>query len=255
MQKYPLEGIKILVTRPEEQAISFVQLLERKGAEVFRLPLIELMPSDNHLEKQEVLKNLHEVDWLIFTSVNAVKFFFDAAEKYNTQFYFLPDLRIATVGEKTKKAIEELGFRTNFVPNNFSADLLVKQIPDISDKNILIPRSEKADDTYVHELEKRGAKVRTVVFYQNEEVIYFQNEFLGVMNKGMDFLTFTSGSTVKSFNKYCEKYNYTLDGEKIIVIGPSTNSIAKKLNFKVAAVAKKFTTEGIVTEIEKLAQK
>lgn len=254
MQSSPLEGIKVLATRAENQIQALSILLENKGAEVYKLPMIELVPSNNHLEKQEVLKHLHQVDWLIFTSANAVKFFFETAEKYNIQFYFLTELRIATVGEKTKKAIEELGFRTNFVPNDFTAEMLFKQLPDVSGKNILIPRSEKASDRYIEQLEQRGAKVKSVIFYNNEKVLYFQNEFLRVMNKGIDFLTFTSGSTVKAFHDYCQKFNFELSNEKVVVIGPSTHKIAVDLGMKVTAVAQNLTAEGIVAEIEKIVQ-
>lgn len=251
MTKQTLKGIKILVTRPLDQAENFSKLLKNKGAEVFQLPMIELVPSNNEAEKKEALIQLDSTDWLIFTSVNAVKYFFQAADKQSTDFSFLPNIRIATVGEKTKSKLEELGYRTNFVPNNFSAEMLVKQIPDIEGKKILIPRSAKANNQYVEDFRKRGAIVKTVVFYENEKLSYFRNDFLGTLRKEMDYITFASGSTIEAFHEYCQKFNFSISQEKVIVIGPSTEKTAKQLGIPVHAVAEKYTFEGMIEEIEK----
>lgn len=242
---------KILITRPTDQANGFLRMLENKDAEVFQLPMIELVASTNEDEKKQALNLLDETDWLIFTSVNAVKFFFQSADQYGTDFSFLPNIRIATVGEKTKKTLEELGYRTNFVPNNFSADMLVKQIPDVEGRKILIPRSAKASNQYVKDFEKRGAEVKTVVFYENEKVVYFRNDFIGTLRKKMDYITFTSGSTVRAFHEYCQKFDYQIESEKVIVIGPSTAKVAEELGIPVKAVAETYTIEGILEEIEK----
>lgn len=246
-----LSGKKVLITRPADQSEGFSRLLESKGAKVYKLPMIELVASKNEEEKKTALNLLEHTDWVVFTSTNAVKFFFQSADQYGTDFSFLPNIRIATVGEKTKKTLEELGYRTNFVPNNFSADMLVKQIPDVEDKKILIPRSAKASDYYVKDFEKRGADVKTVVFYENEKVSYFRNDFMGTLRKKMDYITFTSGSTVRAFHEYCQKFAYTIESEKVIVIGPSTEKVAKELDMPIRAVAENYTVEGIVEVIEK----
>ena len=246
-----LKGKTILNTRAADQAQGFTRMLEGKGAEVIEMPMIELCASDNEEEKKRALDLMPELDWLIFTSVNAVKFFFQTADHYGTEFSYLPNLRIATVGEKTKKTLEEFGYRTNFLPNSFSADMLVKQIPDVEEATILIPRSAKASSGYIKKFEERGAKVIPVTFYENERVIYFKNDFLSIFKKNIDYITFTSGSTAKTFHEYCEKFGCSIKKEKVIAIGPSTESVIKECGMPLCSTAKVYTTDGIIEEIEK----
>lgn len=250
--KKNLSGKKVVVTRAEKQAKSLIDGIERTGGEALSLPLIQFAAMQDQSELLAAFKNLEKYDWLVFTSANAVDFFFDAAEAAGVKFYFYPDLKIATVGEKTKLQLEQRGYRTNFVPIQYTAEILAENMDEnIEGKHILIPRSEKASDEYLEVFLKRGAIPHAIEVYKNQNVSYSKEDVEVVLNQRPDYLTFTSGSTVKAFHQL--RLNYGLEtSAKWICIGPSTAKVAKDLGYEITAVAEPHTVEGMVEAIKKL---
>ena len=247
-----MEGKSVLITRPADQSKSFSEQLEKENFKVSYLPLIELA----HIQNNEVLKNnldtLDSFDWLVFTSVNAVKCFFETVEEFGVKLYFFPDLKIATVGEKTKLQLEQLGYRTNFVPIKYTAEVLADNMDDVNGKRILIPRSSKASNHYIDVFKSRGAQPVPVTVYENRAVNYEAREFSSILSKNFDYLTFASGSAIEAFHKHMKAAGRKLLEEKIICIGPSTATVAKDLGYAISAIAEPHTAEGIVEAIKKL---
>ena len=249
-----MSGKSVLITRPENQSKSFREQLEKEKFKVSQMPLIQLSSIAENHKLKEAFENLERFDWLVFTSVNAVTYFFDAAEKHGVKFYFYPDLKIATVGEKTKLQLEQLGYRTNFVPIKYTAEVLADNMDDVNGKQILIPRSSKASNHYLEVFTSRGATPTAVTVYENKSIIYKAAEFAEIMNQGFDYLTFASGSAVIAFDNNLKLSQIKLKQEKVICIGPSTAKVAENLGYEVAAIAEPHTTEGMVTAIKKLEE-
>ena len=248
-----MKGKNILVTRAAGDNKKFKEDLEKKGATVFELPMISFEPIKDFFEVYSFLNQLDTIDWIVFTSPQTVIHFFNIAIDYGIKFYFYPNLKIATVGEKTKLKLEQLGYRTNFVPIKYTAEVLAENMDeDIKGKRILIPRSNQASDEYLNVFKKRGATPLPVIVYFNDAVHYSETEFTKTLNQNIDYLTFTSGSTYEAFNSNLIAHGVELNHEKIVCIGPSTAKVVKELNGKVAAVAETYTTEGIIQSIEKL---
>lgn len=250
--KKNLSGKKVVVTRAEKQAKSLIDGIERAGGEALSLPLIQFAAMQNQSELLTAFENLEKYDWLVFTSANAVDFFFDAAEATGVKFYFYPDLKIATVGEKTKLQLEQRGYRTNFVPIQFTAEVLAENMDEkIRGKQILIPRSAKASDEYLEVFLKRGALPHAISVYQNQAVSYSSQEIKTFFDQDPDYLTFTSGSTVKAFHQLVREANLKT-AAKWVCIGPATAKVAQNSGYDVAAVAEPHTVEGIISALEKL---
>lgn len=250
--KNSLKGKKIVVSRATTQAKELVDKIERAGGVPLQFPLIEFAPIENYEPLSQAFKELYKFHWLVFTSANAVDFFFDAAEEAEVKFYFYPDLKIATVGEKTKLQLEQRGYRTNFVPIKYTAEVLAENMDeDIRGKRILIPRSEKASDSYLDIFLRRGAIPHAISIYKNQNVVYNQKEVEAILNQKPDYLTFTSASTVIAFHELLQNFKLETTA-KWICIGPSTAKVAEELGYQIAAIAEPHTIEGIVNSIEKL---
>ena len=69
MINQPLYGIRIVVTRPE--AKSLADELERLGAEVTIVPLIEIRPAEGRA-LEDAVDTMGSYDWIVLTSVNGV---------------------------------------------------------------------------------------------------------------------------------------------------------------------------------------
>ncbi|MFT5666606.1 MAG: uroporphyrinogen-III synthase [Vicingaceae bacterium] len=250
-----MKGKKVLITRAKEDNKEFREQLERKGAIVVEKPMIHFTQIEDLTEIHSYLNHLETIDWIVFTSAQTVSHFFKIAESYNVKFYFYPNLKIATVGEKTKLKLELLGYRTNFVPIQYTAEVLAENMDEnIAGKRILIPQSSLASKEYLRVFEKRGATPIPVTIYNTKAVEYPVDEFCDVINEKFDYLTFTSGSTFKAFYQNMTKAKKTLNAEKIISIGPSTSLVIGENNLTVNGSAMPHTVEGMVRAIEKLEE-
>lgn len=234
-----LQNKKVLVTRTAEQAQSFADKIMQLGGVPVLLPLIELKAINTDLLTQELASN--QFDWIIFTSPQSVRFFFEENSLNQNK------AKIAVVGSGTKKALEDKGISVDFIPSQFTAKQLAKEIQLIANSHIFIPRSALAKNDIVEILEERACKVTTLSVYQNTEVKYATKDINKLKLESIDFITFTSGSAVES---------YIVNGltpytAKTICIGPETAKVAEKLSVKVDAIASPHTIDGVIEEIKK----
>ncbi len=247
-----MKGKKVAICRAKEQSAELIKKAERMGAEAISLPMIQLDILEDLSALHRELDRLETIDWIVFTSSNTVNFFFQAAHQYGVKFYFYPNLKIATVGEKTKSALELLGYRTNFVPIEYTAEVLAENMDDVFQKNILIPRSNLASNEYVEVFNQRKANPIPIDIYKNSKVNYSPSEMKSALSNQIDYLIFTSGSTVKNFHQNMENASLELHKEQVVCIGPSTAKVAKELGYAVAAVAEPHDADGIMNSLKKL---
>ncbi len=245
----PLKNKKVLITRAEHQCKSIEKLLAYKGAETVRLPIIAIRSIEDQTLIKSIVTDLESINWVVFTSVNAVNYFFEALENYAVKVHFLTDLRIATVGEKTKAAVEKIGYRSNFVPIEYTAKMLAKQLPIFGHERILIPQSTKANNEYVDLLKEQCREVIPLPIYENYDPIYTREELTSVVDTSLDWITFFSGSAVHNFTKQLKLHNLSFPMSKVAVVGPSTKKVAEENGYTISAMANPYTEEGLVEAI------
>src|SRR5581483_6662447 len=117
-----LAGVRIVVTRAASQAEELAQPLRDLGAEVLLLPMIEIGPPADPGPLRTAAARVKEYDWIVFTSANAVQAF--AALLPEQALNSGP--RIATVGESTRRAVEELGWIVSLTPAEYIAEALIE---------------------------------------------------------------------------------------------------------------------------------
>ena len=233
----PLKNKRVLITRPKDKVASFAQKLKKLGAEPIALPLIQLTSIN-----QKTLLNTYQsqdFDWLIFTSYNAVYAFFEVVEASSIRS------KIAVVGPKTKEALNQSYKGDVFLPSIYTAEALVNEIPVEVNETVLLPQSAIAKDDVEVRLKERGVIVTSVKSYENKKVTYTAHELVTLFSQEIDYITFTSGSTVKSFMDL----EVDMGNAKVVCIGPSTAEVAQQLGVKVDAVAYPHTEEGIIETI------
>lgn len=235
----PLKNKTIVVTRSENQAEEFILQLKNLGGKTIALPLISTSP----INQSELLRNLsdHHFDWVIFTSPNAVKFFFEsiAPDKFNS--------KIAVVGSKTQEVIKDLGLIIDFIPTKFIAKQLAEELPLEGQEHIFIPRSTLAKNDAVEILEHRACTVTTLAIYENCSVNHTKDHLKAIFDQKIDFITFTSGSTIDSFIAL----GIELNKEQVICIGPETAKVASQHNISVTAIASPHNIIGMIEAIKK----
>lgn len=251
----PLLGTKILVTRPTKQAKQLVSLLLEEGAEVIEQPVISFAPPSNPAPLADSLKKLNSYQWIIFTSVNGVIFFWEAMQDHGISTSSFPSIKFAAIGPATKNAIEEHGQVVDLTPSGrYQAEGLLDVFPTVSGQRILIPRAEEARQVIVDELRSRGAIVDDVAVYKTVKTTSIDTRVIELIrNNGINIITFTSGSTVKEFIAIIKgsglEFNEIFERSIVACIGPVTALEAKKAGITVNIISSSATISDFVKTI------
>ena len=255
-EKRHLLGKRIVVTRARQQASDLSRRLFDLGAECLEFPTINVVPADDVAPLDDAVENLAIYDWIVFTSVNGVKFFFDHLFGRNKDVRALGRLHTAAIGPATAEKLFQYGLKSDIVPQNYRAEAVVDAFRKISltGKKILLPRAKEARPVLPVELRKMGAEVDEVTAYLTEKVQANTDQLIEQLEeKTIDLITFTSSSTVQNFKDLLptDKFKQLIQGITIASIGPITTDTAIKSGFEVPITAKSYTIPGLCDAIVK----
>ncbi len=255
-EKKPLFGKRVLVTRARQQAGSLSRAIADLGGESFEFPAIKIVQPDDFSPLDQAIAFIESYDWIIFTSVNGVKFFFRRLAEQKKDIRCLKDIHLGAIGPRTKEALESYGLRVDFVPESYRAEEIstgLKYRLSLGAR-VLLPRAKGARDVLVATLTDLGAYVNEVTAYQttvdqgNVDLVRF------MLAKGhLHIITFTSSSTVRNFistlNLNAPDLADLLSKVTVACIGPVTAQTAKEAGLKVDIIAQEYTIEGMVNAL------
>ncbi len=248
----PLAGRRVVVTRAASQAGSLQRLLDREGAEVITLPAIAVVPPASWEAVDRAIADLAVYDWLIFTSVNGVMFFFDRLAANGREPLELQEKPILCVGPKTAAALKKHDLTPRLMPEKFQGEGIIAALKDIepAGKRFLLPRALKAREIVPETLRRQGAIVEVLPVYQTVFPPESSRRLAELCRRRerVDFLTFTSSSTVSNLVEHCPSpagLDY-LRQLPAACIGPITAATARRAGLNVVAEAKEYTIEGLL---------
>jgi len=247
-ERLPLFGKRIVVTRDRRQAMELAEPLEALGAETLLLPVIEIRAAADAGPLDHAIERLGDYDWLIFTSVNGVRYFVEALDRSVRDLRALK-ARLCAIGPATRAAVEALHLRVDRMPEEYVAESLLEALADddLNGKRILLPRAAVARDVVPVALRERGAIVDVVEAYRTVIPEDAGAQAGEIFERKPDWITFTSSSTVKNFIAAAGRE--ALDGVKIASIGPITSATAREHGLAVDVEANPHTVEGLVTAL------
>ncbi|MSU36391.1 MAG: uroporphyrinogen-III C-methyltransferase [Pedosphaera sp.] len=256
----PLSGQRIVVTRTRVQASQLSQALRERGAGVWEIPTLQIVPPLEHVALVEAISGIGSYDWLVFTSPNGVTAFFDYFFKAFDDIRALGALRIAAVGPATAAKLKELHLRVDVTPDQYVARKItdaINQYETVENLRFLLMRAEVASPELPKMLEEKGGIVDDVACYRT---IPETEDRTGVADKfrksGADWLTFTSASTVENFHARFDlpKMVASFQHMKMASIGPETSGALAALGLSATVEAKPHTIEGLVASIVKASR-
>ncbi|MFW6357199.1 MAG: uroporphyrinogen-III C-methyltransferase [bacterium] len=253
-EKRPLLGKGVVVTRAREQASELAVLLENQGACTIEFPTISITPLDDEGAAAGV-SQAGSFDWVVFTSVNGVKFFWKYLADQNLDTRILGSCNVAAIGPATADALRERGIRPDFVPHKYVAEHVVQGLLElgVKGKRVLIPRAEKAREILPEELGRAGAEVRILPVYRTGLVQQSGEELLAQLEEGtIQVITFTSSSTVENFFQLVEPEQlkpHLKQGVKLACIGPVTGKTLEGFGFTADIQSPEYTIPGLVEAI------
>jgi len=247
----------MVVTRTREQASELVALLEENGADCLEYPTLHMEPVPDYSPLENALSRIQEYAWLLFTSINAITWFFEYLWKNDMDVRSLDGPKIAVVGRATAKRLRNYGLKADLVPEKFTGEGLAEALINtgIRGKKILLPRAEKAREILPEMLTRAGAEVQIAPVYRNVPPQGRKDELRQRLEEqSIDLVTFTSSSTVDNFLTMVdadstEELHRLMDPVKIAVIGPITAETVKKHGLKVDIQPSEYTIADMVNAI------
>ncbi len=256
-EKRPLFGKKIIVTRTREQASDLVAGLEEYGANCLEYSTINIQPVDSYEALDDELERINEYHWILFTSLNGVKYFFERLYGKGMDARQLKGPEIAVVGKSTADLLLKYGVHADLIPAVFTGEGLAESLLDqgVEGRNILIPRVLHGPEMLPETLRGAGAQVTVVPVYQNCPA-QGDKEFLRAELKkgGVDMVTFTSSSTVRNFLALLDEEKQAelkelLAGVKIAAIGPITGKTVTDSGLRVDVQPEQHTIPAMIEAI------
>jgi uroporphyrinogen-III synthase len=227
----PLAGRRVVVTRPEAKALA--EELERLGAEVTIVPLIEIRPAEDRRGLEDAVGRMGTYDWVVLTSVNGV------AAVGPGLVALGGSTKVAAVGPVTADAIRERGIEPAFVASRASEDIAAG-LGDVAGKRVLMPQADIAEPHLAEELRAKGAEVDVVIAYRT---VLVEPPMWGILPLRIaDAVVLASGSACRSL----AAAGGAGGGAMLVCIGPKTAKVAREVGLKVGLVADETTSDGII---------
>jgi uroporphyrinogen III methyltransferase/synthase len=248
-EKRPLHGRSLVVTRARAQSSSLVETIEELGGEAIEVPSIRIEKITPNEELDEAIYDLKNYNYIIFTSINGVRMFFDRLFELGFDSRALSSAKIVAIGKATSSELYKYSIFSDILPERFVSEGIVEELKEIlkAEDKILLPRAKEARSYLVDELRKQ-CSVKEIKTYETLIDNSEKERLIKSLNNTVDYVTFTSSSTVENFMTMLDKDNIRLlEGVKLISIGPITSNTLRKYNLKVYKEADEYTIDGIIS--------
>ncbi|MFL5780162.1 MAG: uroporphyrinogen-III C-methyltransferase [Thermoleophilaceae bacterium] len=241
-ERRPLLGRRVVVTRARAQASGLAARLAELGAEVVQAPAIRIETRAS-AELDAALAAAGDYALVCFTSANGARIFAAALKAAGRDARAIAG-RVAAVGPATAAELERsLGVVADVVSERSIAEGLAEALADepVDGRRALVVRAAEGRDVLAAALRERGAEVDEVPVYETvpEQVPAEQRSAL----ERADYVTFTSGSTVRYF---LAAAGAPRDGTRVVSIGPITSDAARAAGLEVHVEAERHDVDGLV---------
>jgi uroporphyrinogen III methyltransferase / synthase len=243
LERRPLYGEVVAVTRARAQASGLAARLQELGAEVVETPAIRIEPRPLDGELLAAVQGIGDYVLACLTSPNGVRLLFDALAGTGRDARALAGATVAAIGPGTAAELERRGVRPDVVPEQFVAEALVEALEpiELAGRRVLVARAAEARSMLPDALRARGAEVDDVALYETVA------EPLGDAERAAleraTYVTFTSSSTVRFL---LESGARPPEGARVVSIGPITSATAQENGLTVHVEAERHDVDGLV---------
>lgn len=252
----PLQGRWILVTRAADQAEEFCAPLRQRGAVAIECPTIQLVAPLSWDALDAVLDDPSAFEWLILTSVNGVKFFFERLAQRGSGPEVLQGTKICAVGPKTAEALSERGVTVDLLPQQFTGEGIVAAFQGIplQGKRILFPKAEAARDLIPQQLRGLGAMLFDPVVYRTTMPLALPVEAYQALERHqLDAVIFSSPLTARNLAALvggADRLQELLSNVAIASIGPVTSQACRELGLTIDVEPPEATLAALLQALE-----
>lgn len=255
IERRPLHGRTVVVTRARAQASGLAATLGALGARVIETPAIRIVPRPVEGDLADAVENIDRYALVCLTSPNGAALLLDALRTSGRDARALAGAMVAAIGPGTAAELERGGIVADVMPERSIAEALVASLETVpvEGRRVLVARASEARDVLPEALAGRGADVDVVAVYDTAAEPLTDDEALLVSEA--DYVTFTSSSTVRNFLAALDRNGsgHSLSA-RIVSIGPITSGAARELDLEVAVEAERHDVDGLVEALVRDAQ-
>lgn len=251
-----LNGKTILVTRPHEQAVEFMEYLHSHGAHVVVFPTIRITEPASWNDCDDAIGRIDSFDTIIFTSANAVDFFLQRYSSLNTNSLAgstsrVFDKKIYAVGMKTQEAIAQFGLFADVIGSHFTGKDLAEALKTKIDRNaaILFPHGNLGRNELSGSLREFGVTIEEVIVYRTIEPDQqdIENARAYIEKNSVDVYTFFSPSSIENLLKIVSRE--IVARSIVAVIGTTTTRAAQTAGLPVHIIPEQSTAKDLALAI------
>ncbi len=234
-----LAGVRVVVTRPRDQAGQLLATLADRGAHPLSLPTIRIEPIDDSLALDRAIHDAAQGDfaWIAFTSVNAVSAVRTRCETLGIDLSRCAGLKAAVVGEATARVARNAGFRIALAASNPTGEALASDLASVvrSSERVLYPHSTLARDVLPQRLREAGVDIVALAAYHSVPEPDVDPAVLEQLkSEAIDALTFSSPSSVQNLMALIADCPGLPERVPAICAGPVTARAATDAGFRIA---------------------
>ena len=239
LERRPLHGRTVAVTRARAQASPLAARLRELGATVIEAPAIRTV------SLAAEIPDLGGYDGLVATSPNGVHELFARLLESGRDARSLAGLHVAAMGPGTARAFGEHGVAPDTVPKRSVAEGLVEALADVPLQRVLIARAREGRDVLIEALRERGAQVDVLALYETVPEPLDADAVAAVA--AADYVTFTSASTVRHLLTAAGAE--ALATPRLASIGPATSEELRAHGLEPDLEADPHTPDGLVAAV------
>jgi uroporphyrinogen III methyltransferase/synthase len=253
-EEKPLFGIRVMVTRPADQAISLYRDLRELGAEVLPYPTIATREEIDRPAWESVKRASGERHWLVFTSENGVRYFIKQWREQIGDIRGFGRYRIAAVGAGTARSLDSCFLSADFIPTEATTLELARQLasePGLPGSMVVRVRGNLADDTIERILLEAGASVIPLSVYETYHPVWPDEMVKKLLAHPPDAVILTSGSSAEGLTAVLggDELEKVIARARIFSIGPSTSKTIRSLGMHVDHESNVHTIPAMVEDL------
>lgn len=221
----------------------------RIGMQPISLCSMQVVLEEGMQQLEEELSRLEDYQWILFTSQNAIRLFFDRMKKKKTDIRKLGGIRFAVLGSGTAEKLLEYGIKADFIPSKYMVSVMAEEFVKIIEdgERVLIPRALQGSPELSGILKKNQVLYRDIPIY---DVIGKMTQNIKCLDS-LDYLVFVSASGVTAFFEQLQERELTLpENIRIACIGKITQKRLLEEYGEADVVAAVSDVEGLLKAVK-----
>lgn len=247
--KQALYGVTVGVTGTQRFADKMLSALRERGIFSWDMSFMEIRPTE------EVMPDLTDYGWLVFTSPNGVKVFLDKLKQERCDFRTLYDKKIAVIGPGTASVLQEAGIYADYMPKVYDVAHLAQGLADemtASQSPVIFLRAKQSSDILPLVFREKQIPYEEFPLY---ELTVQEQKRESVIAKEPDYLIFGSAMGARAYFEGLQKNGHVNTKSQYVCMGEWCAAEVQKYVKTLVLIAEESSVyavaECICREIEK----